>query len=139
MAALFAVAFPPASAAESGSRGDAGHHRQRRAAGAPAHRDAALVFDAGSQVLFRRPRRLVQLLLPRHGEIQRSCRALPGGRGFFSMPAARPVVAGACALAGNAATAGPGYPYRHAGSLFEVTSGNSDWLSRAGGASCGYD
>jgi 8-oxo-dGTP pyrophosphatase MutT (NUDIX family) len=44
------------------------------------------------------------------------------------------------------ATAGPGYPYRHAGLLFGISSGdfdissaNNDWFDRVGGARCGYD
>jgi hypothetical protein len=83
--------------------------------------------------------RPVQLLLPRHGEIQRSGRALPAGREFFDISAARPPGAGVCALAGNAATAGPGYPYRHAGSLFDISSGHHDWFNGAGGARYGND
>ena len=53
--------------------------------------------------------------------------------------ASAPLIAGVYALAGNATKVGPGYPYRHAGSLFDVTSGNNDWFNNAGGASCGND
>jgi subtilase family serine protease len=50
-----------------------------------------------------------------------------------------PLIAGVYGLAGNAATAKPGYEYAHAGALFDVTKGNNDWFSEAHGASCGYD
>jgi subtilase family serine protease len=53
--------------------------------------------------------------------------------------AAAPLIAGVFGLAGNAATTGPGYPYRHAGSLFDITVGNNDLINDAGGATCGYD
>jgi hypothetical protein len=53
--------------------------------------------------------------------------------------AAAPLIAGVFGLAGNAATIGPGYPYRHAGSLFDITVGNNDLIKEAGGATCGYD
>ncbi|MCU1449794.1 MAG: hypothetical protein JWP02_1964 [Acidimicrobiales bacterium] len=36
-----------------------------------------------------------------------------------------PLIAGVYALAGNASTAGPGYPYAHTGSLNDVTSGSN--------------
>ena len=56
--------------------------------------------------------------------------------------AAAPLIAGIYALAGNAATVKPGYPYAHAGSLFDVTAGNNDpndFIDNANGATCGYD
>jgi hypothetical protein len=40
-----------------------------------------------------------------------------------------PLIAGAYALAGNGATAGPGYPYAHAGSLNDVTAGSNGTCS----------
>jgi subtilase family serine protease len=40
-----------------------------------------------------------------------------------------PLSAGAYALAGNGATAGPGYPYAHAGSLNDVTAGSNGTCS----------
>ena len=48
---------------------------------------------------------------------------------------AAPLIAGVYGLAGNAGTAAPGYPYRHTGSLFDVTSGNNGPAS-LGGAIC---
>jgi Subtilase family len=42
--------------------------------------------------------------------------------------AAAPIVAAAYVLAGNAATAGPGFPYAHAGALHDVTSGSNALL-----------
>jgi hypothetical protein len=39
----------------------------------------------------------------------------------------------------NAAKIRPGYAYRHAGSLFGITTGNNDWFNGTGGASCGHD
>jgi Subtilase family len=53
--------------------------------------------------------------------------------------AAAPLIAAVYALAGNAATVAPGYPYHHAKSLFDVTSGNNDWFFGGNGASCGFD
>jgi subtilase family serine protease len=53
--------------------------------------------------------------------------------------ASAPLIAGVYALAGNAATVAPGYPYHHAKSLFDVTSGNNDWFFGGKGASCGFD
>jgi Subtilase family len=53
--------------------------------------------------------------------------------------AAAPLIAGVFGLAGNAATIGPGYPYQHAESLFDITVGNNDLINDAGGATCGYD
>jgi len=50
-----------------------------------------------------------------------------------------PVIAGVYALAGNAATVPLGYAYAHAGSLFDITTGNNDWFNGAGGATCGFD
>jgi subtilase family serine protease len=52
--------------------------------------------------------------------------------------AAAPLIAGVYALAGNAAAIKPGYPYRHPGSLFDITTGNNNVLSSGGGAVCGY-
>jgi hypothetical protein len=49
-----------------------------------------------------------------------------------------PLIAGIYGLAGNAAMITPGYAYFHAGSLFDVTTGNNDWLNGTGGASCGF-
>jgi len=53
--------------------------------------------------------------------------------------ASSPLIAGVYGLAGNAAKITPGYPYAHAGALFDVTAGNNDWFNLAGGATCGYD
>lgn len=53
--------------------------------------------------------------------------------------AAAPLIAGAYALAGNAATITPGYEYRHTRSLFDITAGNNDWLNGTSGATCGHD
>jgi subtilase family serine protease len=39
-----------------------------------------------------------------------------------------PLVAGVYGLAGNASSIRPGYAYRHAGSLFDVTRGNNAWF-----------
>src|SRR5207244_9515099 len=52
-----------------------------------------------------------------------------------------PLIAGVYALAGNASTAGPGYPYSHTGSLHDITSGSNGictptYLCTAG---TGYD
>ena len=49
-----------------------------------------------------------------------------------------PLVAGIYGLAGNAATIKPGFEYAHAGSLFDVTTGNNDFFNGTGGASCGF-
>jgi len=53
--------------------------------------------------------------------------------------AAAPLVAGVYALAGNATTIAPGYEYRHAKSLFDVTTGNNDNINGTGGRTCGHD
>jgi hypothetical protein len=53
--------------------------------------------------------------------------------------ASSPLIAGVYALAGNAATVRPGFEYAHTGALFDVTKGNNDWISGAGGAVCGHD
>ncbi|HET7014551.1 MAG TPA: S53 family peptidase [Streptosporangiaceae bacterium] len=53
--------------------------------------------------------------------------------------AAAPLVAGIYALAGNATTITPGYEYRHAKSLFDVTTGNNDNVNGTGGRTCGFD
>jgi hypothetical protein len=52
---------------------------------------------------------------------------------------AAPLIAGVYGLAGNAATISPGYVYRHARSLFDVTSGNNDSSNGTNGATCGHD
>jgi len=52
--------------------------------------------------------------------------------------ASAPLIAGVYALAGNAATATPGYPYAHPGALFDITAGNNDTFTGTG-AACGYD
>ena len=57
----------------------------------------------------------------------------------YGTSAAAPIVAGVYALAGNAATIGPGYEYAHAAALFDVTKGNNDWFQGTGGAVCGHD
>jgi subtilase family serine protease len=44
---------------------------------------------------------------------------------FGGTSVAAPIVAGAYALAGNAASAGPGYPYAHAGEFNDITSGTN--------------
>ncbi len=49
-----------------------------------------------------------------------------------------PLIAAVYALAGNAATAAPGYPYAHPGALFDITTGNNDTFTGTG-AACGYD
>jgi hypothetical protein len=49
-----------------------------------------------------------------------------------------PLIAGIYGLAGNAATIPPGYAYRHAAALFDVTTGNND-PAGTGGASCDFD
>jgi hypothetical protein len=53
--------------------------------------------------------------------------------------AAAPLIAGVYALAGNAATISPGFEYLHPGSLFDVTTGNNDYLNNTSGATCGHD
>ena len=53
--------------------------------------------------------------------------------------AAAPLIAGIYALAGNATTITPGYEYRHANSLFDVTLGNNDSQNGTSGATCGHD
>jgi hypothetical protein len=53
--------------------------------------------------------------------------------------ASAPIIAGVYGLAGNAQHIGPGYPYQHAGWLFDITRGNNDWYHQAGGATCGHD
>jgi hypothetical protein len=53
--------------------------------------------------------------------------------------ASSPLIAGIYGLAGNAATVQPGNEYAHASALFDVTTGNNDWLTGAHGASCGHD
>jgi len=53
--------------------------------------------------------------------------------------AASPLIAGVYGLAGNAATIRPGHEYAHASALFDVITGNSDWLNSTHGATCGYD
>jgi hypothetical protein len=52
--------------------------------------------------------------------------------------AAAPLVAGVYALAGNATTIHPSYPYLHRAALFDVTTGNNDLIEGSGGAVCGY-
>jgi subtilase family serine protease len=52
--------------------------------------------------------------------------------------ASSPLIAAVYALAGNAATATPGYPYAHPGALYDITTGNNDWSTGTGSA-CGYD
>jgi hypothetical protein len=52
--------------------------------------------------------------------------------------ASSPLIAGVYALAGNAATATPGYPYAHSRALFDITTGNNDTFTGTGSA-CGYD
>jgi subtilase family serine protease len=50
---------------------------------------------------------------------------------FGGTSVAAPVTAGVYALAGNATTAGLGYPYKHTGSLHDVTSGSNGTCSVA--------
>lgn len=50
--------------------------------------------------------------------------------------ASAPLIAGLYGLADNPASGAPGYPYRHAGSLFDVTSGGNDGYH---GRKCGGD
>ncbi|MGO8957419.1 MAG: S8 family serine peptidase [Streptosporangiaceae bacterium] len=50
-----------------------------------------------------------------------------------------PFIAGVYGLAGNATRIRPGYSYRHARSLFEVTTGNNAFLVPLPGIVCGYD
>jgi hypothetical protein len=50
-----------------------------------------------------------------------------------------PLIAGVYGLAGNAGTVKPGAEYQHAGSLFDITTGNNDWLNATSGATCGSD
>ena len=55
---------------------------------------------------------------------------------------AAPLIAGVYALARNAATIAPGYPYRHASDLFDITSGNNGPTATSnpgdlGGGICG--
>ena len=51
---------------------------------------------------------------------------------------AAPLIAGIYGLAGNAASIGPGYPYAHARSLFDVTRGNNELFATPAQA-CGDD
>jgi hypothetical protein len=56
--------------------------------------------------------------------------------------AAAPIVAAAFVLAGNASSAGPGYPYAHSGGLNDITSGSNSLLCLAAylcTAGSGYD
>jgi len=56
--------------------------------------------------------------------------------------ASAPLIAGVYALAGNAAAITPGYPYKHATALNDVTAGDNDpydSYDNSGGAICGYD
>lgn len=53
--------------------------------------------------------------------------------------ASAPLIAGIYGLAGNGATTTHKFLYRHAASLFDVTSGNNDWFANTGGAACGFD
>jgi subtilase family serine protease len=55
-----------------------------------------------------------------------------------------PLIAGTYALAGNATTITPRYPYQHRSSLFDITTGNNDVsgstpTGQNGGRSCNYD
>ncbi|HEV2377495.1 MAG TPA: S8 family serine peptidase, partial [Streptosporangiaceae bacterium] len=52
---------------------------------------------------------------------------------------ASPLIAGTYALAGNATTVAPGNEYAHASSLFDVTTGNNDWINNSHGAVCAHD
>jgi subtilase family serine protease len=52
---------------------------------------------------------------------------------------ASPLIAGVYGLAGNAATLRPGYTYRHARSLFGVTTGNNAYLVPLPKVVCGDD
>jgi hypothetical protein len=51
--------------------------------------------------------------------------------------AAAPLIGGVYALVCNGTTIKPGYEYKHSGSLFDVTTGNSNALGTNGGAVCG--
>jgi hypothetical protein len=53
--------------------------------------------------------------------------------------ASAPLIAGVYALAGNATTVKPGFEYTHPGALFDITTGNNDWIEQAHGAACGFD
>jgi len=53
--------------------------------------------------------------------------------------ASSPLIAGIYGLAGNAARVRPGSEYAHAGSLFDITTGNNDWWYQDGGGACGHD
>src|SRR5262249_54614931 len=52
--------------------------------------------------------------------------------------AAAPLIAGVYALAGNAATIKPGYPYQHPHALYDITTGNNA-LTAPPAAACGRD
>jgi len=60
-----------------------------------------------------------------------------GWRPIGGTSASAPFIAGLYALAGNASTVKPGYPYAHPSSLFDVTTGTNDL--RENGAACGND
>ena len=53
--------------------------------------------------------------------------------------ASAPLIAGVYGLAGNAAKIISGHEYQHAGSLFDISTGNNDWLGGLSGATCGND
>jgi subtilase family serine protease len=53
--------------------------------------------------------------------------------------ASAPLIAGIYGLAGNGARTTQKFLYAHAGSLFDITSGNNDWFSGSKGAACGFD
>ncbi|HEY3907699.1 MAG TPA: S8 family serine peptidase [Streptosporangiaceae bacterium] len=53
--------------------------------------------------------------------------------------AAAPLIAGVYAVAGNATTISPSFEYHHTSSLFDVTTGNNDFLNITNGATCGHD
>ena len=53
--------------------------------------------------------------------------------------ASAPFIAGIYGLHSNGATTTQKFLYRHAASLFDVTSGNNDWFANTGGAACGFD
>jgi subtilase family serine protease len=53
--------------------------------------------------------------------------------------ASAPLIAGIYGLAGNGARTTQKFLYAHAGSLFDITSGNNDWFSNSKGAACGFD
>ncbi len=53
--------------------------------------------------------------------------------------AAAPLIAGVYGLAGNAAKIKPGHEYSRPKSLFDITTGNNDWFTGTGGATCGHD